>query len=249
LFVPAKKSQQCWHIIRHGKLVRATIEAPMTTPDLAERFRQLINQNQFPCVGAKSAIAKGTLDVMIGRDIRSNWDDRRIYEGIERIVRAYRKDKALFQSFAVIFEGPVDLDEKAFERFLWSRAESLTNKDTWLSAPHDTRVNRDPEDPHFSLSFAGEAFFIVGLHPAASRPARRFERPVLVFNLHDQFEQLREQGRYEKMRARIIERDVALAGTANPMLARHGTVSEARQYSGRNVAESGWVCPFNPVER
>jgi uncharacterized protein len=99
------------------------------------------------------------------------------------------------------------------------------------------------------LSFGEEAFFIVGLHPRASRPARRFECPVLVFNLHDQFEQLREQGRYERMRTKIIERDVALAGSANPMLARHGTISEARQYSGRNISEPGWVCPFKPVER
>jgi uncharacterized protein len=164
-------------------------------------------------------------------------------------VQAYRRDRALFQSFAVIFEGPVDLDEETFERFLWARAESLTNKDTWLGELHDARVSSDPADPHFSLSFGEEAFFIVGLHPRASRPARRFECPVLVFNLHDQFEQLRAQGRYERMRTKIIERDVALAGSANPMLARHGTISEARQYSGRNVPEPGWVCPFKPVER
>jgi uncharacterized protein len=110
-------------------------------------------------------------------------------------------------------------------------------------------VSDDPNDPHFSLSFGEEAFFIVGLHPLASRPARRFERPVLVFNLHDQFEQLREQGRYERMREKIIQRDIALAGSVNPMLARHGTISEASQYSGRNVAQSEWTCPFNPVER
>ena len=70
-----------------------------------------------------------------------------------------------------------------------------------------------------------------------------------MFNLHDQFEQLRQQGRYERMRSKIIERDLAFAGSVNPMLARHGTVSEARQYSGRNVAEADWVCPFKPVER
>jgi uncharacterized protein len=221
----------------------------MTPTSLADRFRNLIHQTDFPCVGAKSALAKGTLDVLVARDIRSNWDDRRIYEGITRVVRAYRRDRALFQSFAVIFEGPVDLDEKTFEHHLWARAESLTNKDAWLGAPRDARVSSDPADPHFSLSFGEEAFFIVGLHPAASRVARRFECPVLVFNLHDQFEQLREQGRYEKMRSKIIERDVALAGSPNPMLARHGTISEARQYSGRNVVESEWVCPFNPVER
>jgi FPC/CPF motif-containing protein YcgG len=221
----------------------------MTPPSLADKFRTLISQTEFPCVGAKSALAKGTLDILVARDMRSNWDDRRIYEGITRIIRAYRSDRALFQSFAVIFEGPIDLDEKTFERFLWARAESLTNKDTWLGTPHDKRVSTDPDDPHFSLSFGEEAFFIVGLHPLASRPARRFECPVLVFNLHDQFEQLREQGRYERMRAKIIERDIALAGSSNPMLARHGTVSEARQYSGRNVRESDWRCPFNPVER
>ena len=221
----------------------------MTPSILAENFRNFIHQPDFPCVGAKSALAKGTLDVIIARDIRSNWDDRRIYDGITRIVENYREDRALFQSFAVIFEGPVTLDEKTFENFLWARAESLTNKDTWLGSSSDSRVSNDPDDPHFSLSFGEEAFFIVGLHPNASRPARRFERPVLVFNLHDQFEQLREQGRYERMRAKIIERDVALAGSVNPMLARHGTISEARQYSGRNVAESEWKCPFNPVER
>lgn len=221
----------------------------MTPPSIAERFRRFIHHREFPCVGAKSALAKGTLDVLIARDLRSNWDDRRIYEGISRVVDAYRKDRELFRSFAVIFEGPVDLDERTFEKFLWARAESLTNKDTWLGTSHDARVSSDPADPHFSLSFGEEAFFIVGLHPLASRPARRFECPVLVFNLHDQFEQLRQQGRYEGMRSKIIERDVALAGSPNPMLARHGTTSEARQYSGRNIVESGWVCPFNPVER
>ena len=106
------------------------------------------------------------------------------------------------------------------------------------------RVSADPEDPHFSLSFGGEAFFVVGLHPEASRPARRFRRPALVFNLHDQFQQLRASGLYEKLRTTIGVRDMALAGSANPMLARHGTASEARQYSGRAVGPD-WVCPFS----
>ena len=84
---------------------------------------------------------------------------------------------------------------------------------------------------------------MIGLHPNASRPARRFARPMLVFNLHDQFEQLREQGTYEKMRETILARDEKLAGDINPMLATYGESSEARQYSGRQVAED-WQCPF-----
>ena len=108
----------------------------------------------------------------------------------------------------------------------------------------DLSVSRDPDDPHFSLSFGGQAFFVVGLHPGASRPARRFERPAMVFNLHDRFVRLREEGRYEKLRASILDRDVAVAGSLNPMLARHGEMSEARQYSGRAVGND-WQCPFD----
>jgi len=74
-------------------------------------------------------------------------------------------------------------------------------------------------------------------------PARRFPRPVLVFNLHDQFERLRAEGRYERMREAILERDRKLAGDVNPMLVRFGEASEARQYSGRAVGEE-WECPF-----
>ena len=118
-----------------------------------------------------------------------------------------------------------------------------TDKDAWLGQQPDERVSGDPEDPHFSLTFGGEAYFVVGLHPHASRPARRFDRPVLVFNLHDQFERLRAEGRYEKMREKIIARDVALAGTPNPMLERHGDASAARQFSGRAVNDD-WKCPF-----
>ncbi len=100
------------------------------------------------------------------------------------------------------------------------------------------------DSPHFSLSFGGEAFFAVGLHPNASREARRFRAPAIVFNLHAQFEQLRADGLYEKLRRTILERDEALQGSTNPMLARHGQVSEARQYSGRAVG-GDWNCPFS----
>lgn len=150
----------------------------------------------------------------------------------------------MYRSFAVVFEGPGDLSEPEFERALWQRVQSLSDKDVWRGQDYDARVSADPDNPHFSLSFGGEAFFIVGLHPRASRPARRFERPTLVFNLHDQFERLRAEGKYETMREKILVRDEALAGSRNPMLARHGAASEARQYSGR-VVDERWACPFH----
>jgi FPC/CPF motif-containing protein YcgG len=203
-----------------------------------------VSAKDFPCVGAKSALARGTLEVLVCHSIASGWDDVRIHSKLLEWAQGWRSDPSGLRSLAVVFEGPGELSEREFEDQMWERLQSLADKDAWRGQPYDERVSADPEDPHFSLSFGGEAFFVVGLHPRASRPARRFPRPTLVFNLHEQFENLREEGRYERMRERIIERDVALAGDINPMLSRHGESSEARQYSGRIVGEN-WRCPFS----
>lgn len=144
---------------------------------------------------------------------------------------------------AVIFRTPFGGSEAEFEEALWRRIQSLTDKDGWLGQSYDQAVSADPDDPHFGLSFGGQAYFVVGMHAQASRPARRFRRPVIVFNLHDQFVQLREQNRYQRMRETILDRDRQLAGTVNPMLALHGEKSAAAQYSGRQVGDD-WQCPF-----
>lgn len=214
---------------------------------LAQSFRAFVEDRAFPCVGAKSALGKDQMRFVVARDIRSSWDDLRIYPNLLDLARSYCATPTLFQSLVVLFEEDPQLDEHAFENVLWQRVQSLSDKDDWLGQRPDPRVSADPDSPHFSLSFGGEAFFVVGLHPQASRPARRFERPALVFNLHDQFEQLRAQGRYEPLREAIVARDVKLAGAANPMLSRHGSTSEARQYSGRLVGDD-WRCPFSARE-
>ncbi len=204
---------------------------------------ETISATDYPCVGAKSALARGSLKVIACHSLASSWDDISIHRALLDWAAEYRREPSGLRSLAISFEGPYDLDEARFEALMWQRIQSFSDKDTWLGQPYDHRVSADPSDPHFSLSFGGEAFFVVGLHPHASRPARRFPRPTMVFNLHDQFERLRDEGRYARMRSKILERDVAFAGDLNPMLGSHGEVSAAAQYSGRLVG-SEWRCPF-----
>lgn len=215
--------------------------------DAADEMRadlcRWIEASEFPCVGAKSALARGMLEMVVAHDMRSGWDDLRIHDRLLDWAERFREDPSGLRSLAVVFRHPGNLDEAGFERLMWQRLQSLADKDDWFGQPYDERVSADPEDPHFSLSFGGEGFFVVGLHPCASRPARRFGHPVMVFNLHEQFETLRAEGRYERMREAILDRDRRLAGSINPMLARHGEGSEARQYSGRAVGDD-WACPF-----
>lgn len=211
---------------------------------LSHQLVSFIAAAGFPCVGAKAALNRGGMEFVVARDFRSAWDDLRILPALIDLSKRYRAEPKQFQSLVVIFEEGAPADEVEFEQLLWERLTSLSDKDEWLGQLPDTRVAHDPDDPHFALSFGGEAFFVVGLHPKASRPARRFDFPAMVFNLHDQFERLRQQGRYDKLRGTILERDIELAGSANPMLDSHGAVSAARQYSGRAVDE-GWQCPFS----
>jgi FPC/CPF motif-containing protein YcgG len=211
---------------------------------LADQFREFVGQQDFPCVGAKSALARGQMRFLVARDVASAWDDLRIYSALFNFAQSYRSQPALFQSLVVLFRGSEFLDEARYESALWERLQSLTDKDDWHGQKHDPRVSANPADHNFSLSFANEAFFAVGLHPNASRPARRFVCPAIVFNPHDQFETLREQGRYGGLKEKIARRDEALAGSRNPMLKVFGEGSEAPQYSGR-IVEDSWVCPYH----
>lgn len=209
---------------------------------LREGLLDLIRQPRFPCVGAKSALAKGGLRIETAGLLTSTCDDLRIHDRLARWSRAWRPGSAALRSIAFVFSGPRHLDETDFEAALWDRLGALRAIDVARGYPSAAGFSTDPHAPNFALSFGGRAYFAVGMHPQASRRARRAPSPTIVFNLHDQFAQLRKAGRYERMRAVILARDTAFDGRPNPMIARHGETSEARQYSGRTV-EDDWVCP------
>jgi FPC/CPF motif-containing protein YcgG len=211
-----------------------------------QRFQDRISRPAFPCVGAKSALAQDGIDFFEAGDLRCPAQDKALLEKLQGFALA-APDDALFVSFVALFPDTPKMDEAAFEQALWQRLQALHALDA-RSFSWDNGVSDDPASPDFSMSFGGRAFYVVGLHPGASRRARRFPSTALVFNLHSQFESLREDGRYDKMRAAITERDIAYSGSRNPMLAAHGESSEARQYSGRAVGAQ-WRCPFSAQGR
>lgn len=216
--------------------------------DLQSRFEAFIASKDFPCVGAKAARARKTITVIEGQDITASESDVRVHEGLHAFGQQLDHEAAFVQSCVVVYRGPCDLDEVGFENALWRRLQRLHELDRTAGHAWAKGVSDDPASPHFSMSLGGNAFFVVGLHPGASRPARRFDHPALVFNSHEQFERLRADGRFAKMQKVIRERDRALSGTINPMLAEFGRASEARQYSGRRLGPE-WRCPFQPREQ
>ena len=215
--------------------------ARTSSPGAPQRFLDRVSRSGFPCVGAKSAASHEGIEFFEAGDLREGRADAELLSKLQDFVARTPAD-ALFVSFVAIFADTPKLDEAAFESALWQRLQALQALDAREHA-WDPTVSADPASPEFSMSFGGRAFYIVGLHPGAHRRARRFPCAALVFNLHSQFETLREDGRYEKMRAAITQRDVVYSGSRNPMMTVHGESSEARQYSGR-VVGADWRCPF-----
>lgn len=219
---------------------------PAPQSDLPERFFDKIRAADWPCVGSKAALAKDALEPHVFGRMGDRSNDAQLLQGLGRFARmieAEPADSRTVHSFVAIFDGPHDTDEARFEAMLWSQLQRLHDLDIRGGARWASDVSRDPDHPHFSLSLAGHAFFVIGLHPGASRIARQFETPVLVFNSHQQFEALREDGRFQKMQVATRERDIALQGSINPNLADYGAAAETRQYSGRRTG-ADWVCPF-----
>ena len=164
-----------------------------------------------------------------------------LLKDLKNYIAEYDFETNDFKSFIAVFPESNIATEDEFERLLWKQLEEIEKIDTkdW-----DPSVSRDPEDDNFSFSITGRSFYIVGMHPNSSRQARRSPYPSIAFNLHVQFEKLRDMGAYEKVRDKIRARDKELQGSMNPMLEDFGSSSEAKQYSGK-ATEDDWVCPFH----
>lgn len=209
--------------------------------DVQAAFKDFIITKNHPCLMAQSAFKNDqavikTFDRMSGPATVNG-----ILSGLSDYLADYDEQGKKFYSFITAFPGEAIGSEAVFEQKLWQLLNALHTMDT---EPWDGTVSKDPESGDFSFSLCGKVFYVVGMHPRSSRLARRSPHPAIAFNLHMQFENLREMGAYEKVRDKIRQRDAALQGTMNPMLKDFGSESEARQYSGREVA-AGWKCPFH----
>jgi len=221
----------------------------MTVTDRSVRgaFTAFIADPRYPCLAAKGLAGRddyrlevfGCLGAATGSDV--------LAAGLRSFVRdaeRFASDGAL-TAFVAVFPRNPPRGEAEFERRLWMQLQRLHDRDE-PSPGWDPSVSDDPADPRFAFSFAGCALFVIGLHPDSSRLARRFTWPALVFNPHAQFERLRREGLFDRLRDRIRGRDVALQGSVNPSVADFGEASEARQYSGRDTMDRSWRCPFHP---
>lgn len=205
-----------------------------------EEYDDFILGKDHPCLMAQTVFSMDQVDYHEYEKFGSRETAQAILKDLQQYIENYNFESNDFLTFLAVFKGKKEYSEEEFEKLLWQQLQYIHEED---DSPWDESVKPDPEDPDFSFSIGGKAFYIVGMHPNSSRKARQAPYPTLTFNLHWQFEKLREMNTYKTVRDKIRERDIELQGNINPMLEDFGERSEARQYSGRKVGDE-WKCPF-----
>lgn len=220
-------------------------QRPASGQSAIAHFSDFVKDPSHPCAMAKSVLAHEAVEFGTYAKLGSESSVRALCQDLYRSLSARQGDG--FWSFVALFPEEDAADEVQFEHRLWRQLQRMHEYDV-RRHPWDTTVSADPASPEFSFSIGGRAWYVIGLHPHASRKARRLGTVALVFNPHGQFEDLRRRGKYTTVRNQIRRRDLQLQGSLNPMLTDHGEASEARQYSGRAVPAQ-WKCPFHAARQ
>ena len=211
--------------------------------DAHDRLRQQIVGEYYPCAGAISVFAQKGYRFGLFPDLACDRAVRTVCHDLYEFCHEFPVMDDQFTTFIAMFRGPAIESEQHFEDLLWRQLQAMHALDSDFFA-WDKSVDSDPQHNNFSFSIGGRAMFVIGMHPKASRLARTFKYPTMVFNLHAQFERLRARGKFETMQQIIRAREMAFQGSINPMLKNFGERSEASQYSGQAVSDS-WACPFH----
>ncbi len=215
---------------------------PNMKEEIENLFKEFVREKSFPCIGAKAAVSMNEAFVFTAGSIKEDDYDKDILQYLYSFIDKYRENGNHFFSALIFFTDTDIMNEAEYEKYMWQRLQSISDLDA-INFSYDSRVSSHTESPEFSFSLKQESFFIIGMHPGSSRPARRFQYPAFAFNPHQQFERMRETGKYEIMKKAVRKKDILLAGSINPMLRDHGATSEVWQYSGKNYATLG-ECPF-----
>jgi FPC/CPF motif-containing protein YcgG len=210
--------------------------------EIEREFADFVSSDSFSCLMGKGVVHRD------GHIVRgyAPLGTRAATSALARDLTAFghrARETVGLRAFVAVFPDRAPRTELAFEARLWAQLQRLSDADD-ADASWDPSVSDDGDDPMFSFSFGGHAYFVVGMHAHSSRVSRSFRWPALVFNPHAQFGRLRGEGRFARIQKSIREREIEVQGSLNPNLADFGERSEARQYSGREVEED-WRCPFH----
>ncbi len=137
---------------------------------IASELREFVASSNFPCVGAKAALRRHQLEILVAPDIRHGGSDKMITRRLQDFAIRHDADDKMFVSQAVIFQNDADLSEAAFETHLWQRLTSLHAIDR-QDYQWDPNVDSDPQVPAFQSQHRRQR--LLRRRPASQCQSRR----------------------------------------------------------------------------
>ena len=208
---------------------------------IERQLRCLVLDGPFPCLGARSAVRNDSYVFAVHPDLFAPGAVEAVAEDLRRFAEVRLRLGRLYSCIVSFVEPRTIPDEQAWDRQVWAFLQALHDAD---DAPWDARFSADPESGDFALSLAGVGHLVVTLYPGATRYARRFAWPTLVFNPLEQdtdaFPDERDFARFQHL---IRARDARLQGQVNPSLPATRDESQAPGFSGAPVPDT-WRCPL-----
>ncbi|MFJ6675465.1 guanitoxin biosynthesis heme-dependent pre-guanitoxin N-hydroxylase GntA [Actinosynnema sp. NPDC091369] len=207
--------------------------------EVRDALTDFISEEDFVCLGARAALRRNTIVHHHYRALgpASVLDH---HQDLLTFLKGFEPTDRSFTSFVATFDEPARTTEHEFEALVWEYLQDMHEEDG-KQHPWSDIYDSDPGSSNFAYSVGSHPFFIVGLHPGASRPSRRFAKPALVFNSHIQFNALGMK--FLKLKSKIRKREREFHGAVNPSFVKYR--DEARHYAGR-FTEPDWECPFTP---
>ncbi|KTD64301.1 guanitoxin biosynthesis heme-dependent pre-guanitoxin N-hydroxylase GntA [Legionella spiritensis] len=209
--------------------------------DIECLFRDKVLSGKFPCIGAKASITKGKYQFVLLDQMATEKSTVLLYQSLKAFAGMRTTIDKRFASFIACFTKKGFLTAEKFEILLWNQLKMLHDID---ESDWDREVSSDINNPCFSYSIAGQAYFVIGMCPDHPRECRKFPYPILIFNSHHQFKYLKKIDLFYKIQKAVRLKEMEYNGSINPNLINVGEHSEALQYSGLK-AEAGWKCPVH----
>lgn len=125
-------------------------------------FRDFIIEKKHPCIMAQSVFTQDNVDFHTYQNFGSRETAQKIMADLKTYLKKFDFGSNDFFTFIAIFEGEQGFSETDFETKLWEQLQFLHDED---DVPWNSEVSKNPESDDFSFSLAGEAFYIVGMHP------------------------------------------------------------------------------------
>jgi uncharacterized protein len=208
---------------------------------IERQLRCMVLDGPFPCLGARSAFRNDSYVFAVHHDLFGPDAVEAVAADLRHFAAVRLRLGRLYSCIVSFVEPRTVPDEQVWDGQVWGFLQALHDLD---DTPWDPRFSADPESGDFALSFAGVGHLMLALYPGATRYARRFAWPTLVFNpLEQDTAAFADEQDFARFQHIIRERDARLQGHVNPSLPATREQSQAPGFSGAPIPDS-WRCPL-----